>query len=180
LAGLFDRKGIKKQGSSLIVRYYTYMRSPVGELLLAGSNDALELIAFSSGSKARGADSDWERWDHPFRRVRKQLEEYFAGKRKVFDLKLAPAATPFQARVLGQLLKIPFGETCSYIDIARSLDSPRAARAVGMANANNPIPIVIPCHRVVGANGSLTGFGGGLPSKRFLLDLEAANSGLFG
>ena len=156
------------------------MPSPVGELLLAGSEDALEVIGFSTGSKARGANSDWERWDHPFRRVRRQLEEYFAGKRKVFEIELAPAATPFQARVLDQLLRIPYGETCSYIDIARSLDNPKASRAVGMANGNNPIPIIIPCHRVVGANGSLTGFGGGLPSKRFLLDLETSNSGLFG
>jgi len=155
------------------------MPSPVGELLLAGTEDALEVIGFTSGSKARGADTGWERWDYPFRRVRKQLEEYFAGTRKVFEVELAPAATPFQSKVLEQLLKIPYGETCSYIDIARSLGNPRASRAVGMANGNNPIPIIIPCHRVVGANGSLTGFGGGLPNKRFLLDLETSNSGLF-
>ncbi len=155
------------------------MPSPVGELLLAGTEDALEVIGFTRGSKARGADMGWERWDHPFRRVRKQLEEYFAGKRKVFEVPLAPAATPFQSKVLKQLLKIPYGETCSYIDIARSLGNPKASRAVGMANGNNPIPIIIPCHRVVGANGNLTGFGGGLPNKRFLLDLETSNSGLF-
>lgn len=155
------------------------MPSPVGELLLAGTKDALSVIRFSMGSKAGGADAEWERWDHPFRQVRKQLEEYFAGKRKVFDVELAPEATPFQARVLDELLKIPYGETCSYIDIARALGNPKASRAVGMANGNNPIPLIIPCHRVVGANGSLTGFGGGLPNKRFLLDLETSNSGLF-
>lgn len=147
--------------------------------MLAGTEDALEVIGFSSGSKARGADSTWERWDYPFRAVRKQLEEYFAGKRKVFEVGLAPAATPFQSKVLEALLKIPYGETCSYIDIARALGNPKASRAVGTANGNNPIPIIIPCHRVVGANGSLTGFGGGLPNKRFLLDLETSNSGLF-
>jgi len=160
--------------------YYTYMPSPVGELLLAGDNDALQVIGFSSGNKARGANTEWERKDYPFRQVRKQLNEYFEGKRKTFDVELAPRATPFQAKVLDQLLKIPYGETCSYIDIARALDNPKASRAVGTANGNNPIPIIIPCHRVIGANGSLTGFGGGLPSKRFLLDLETSNSGLFG
>ena len=159
--------------------YYTYMPSPVGELLLAGSKEALSLIGFSSGSKARGADLSWERWDHPFQEVRRQLEAYFAGELKVFDVPLAPQATPFQARVLDELLKIPYGETCSYMDIAIALDNPKASRAVGMANGNNPIPVIIPCHRVVGSNGSLTGFGGGLPNKRFLLDLETSNSGLF-
>jgi len=160
--------------------YYTYMPSPVGELLLAGDHDALQVVGFSTGNKARGADPEWERKDYPFRSVRKQLNEYFAGKRKEFDLPLAPQATPFQARVLEQLQKIPYGATCSYIDIARALDNPKASRAVGTANGNNPIPIIIPCHRVIGSNGSLTGFGGGLPSKRFLLDLETSNSGLFG
>ena len=159
--------------------YYTYMPSTVGELLLAGSKDALNLIGFSSGSKARGADLSWERWDHPFQEVRRQLEAYFAGKLKVFDVPLAPQATPFQAKVLDELLKIPYGETCSYMDIAIALDNPKASRAVGMANGNNPIPVIIPCHRVVGSNGSLTGFGGGLPNKRFLLDLETSHSGLF-
>lgn len=163
----------------MTITHYTYMPSPVGDLLLAGSLDALALIGFTSGSKARGADPDWQRWDHPFQLVRKQLEEYFAGERKVFDVPLAPEATPFQARVLDELLKIPYGETCSYMDIAVALENPKASRAVGMANGNNPIPIIIPCHRVVGSNGSLTGFGGGLTNKRFLLDLETANSGLF-
>ena len=163
----------------LAITHYTFMPSPVGELLLAGNDDQLEVIGFSSGSKARGADPEWERWDYPFRFVRKQLLEYFAGERKVFELPLSPQATPFQARVLDELLKIPYGETCTYLDIAKTLGNPKASRAVGMANGNNPIPIIIPCHRVVGSNGSLTGFGGGLPSKRFLLDLEAANSGLF-
>ena len=147
--------------------------------MLGGTEDALEVIGFSRGSKARGADTTWERWDYPFRTVRKQLEEYFAGKRKHFEVGLAPAATPFQSKVLEALVKIPYGETCSYIDIARALGNPKASRAVGTANGNNPIPIIIPCHRVVGANGSLTGFGGGLPNKRFLLDLETSNSGLF-
>jgi len=160
--------------------YYTYMDSPIGRLLLAGDDEAIRVLGFSSGAKARGADPDWERFDEPFRAARKQLSEYFDGRRQVFDLPLAPDATPFQARVLEALQAIPYGETRCYRDIAEILGNPRAVRAVGGANGNNPIPILIPCHRVIGSNGSLTGFGGGLDCKRFLLDLERRHSGLFG
>jgi methylated-DNA-[protein]-cysteine S-methyltransferase len=159
--------------------HYTYMDSPIGRLLLAGSRDALALIGFSSGAKARGADPEWIRSDEYFGRVKKQLEEYFAGTRQQFDLELAPRTTPFQAQVLAALQQIPYGETCSYRDIAEAVGNPKAVRAVGGANGNNPIPIVIPCHRVIGSNGSLTGFGGGVDTKRFLLDLERRHSGLF-
>lgn len=160
--------------------FYSYMDSPIGRLLLAGDKNNLKVLGFSSGNKARGADADWERFDEPFREVKKQLEEYFAGKRKVFELKLVPDATPFQATVLQALQDIPYGETRTYGDIAESVGNPKAVRAVGGANGNNPIPIIIPCHRVIGSNGTLTGFGGGLESKRFLLDLETSHSGLFG
>ncbi len=160
--------------------YFSFMPSPVGELMLAGTRDALQVVGFSAGSKARGAASEWTRWDEPFQRARRQLNEYFEGSRKLFDLNLEPEATPFQSLVLDELLRIPYGETCSYLDIAQALDNPKGSRAVGLTNGNNPIPIIIPCHRVIGSNGSLTGFGGGLPAKRFLLDLERANSGLFG
>jgi methylated-DNA-[protein]-cysteine S-methyltransferase len=159
---------------------YSYMESPIGRLLLAGESDTIKVIGFSSGGKARGADPEWERFDEPFRGVKKQLEEYFAGERHQFDLDLAPDATPFQAQVLEELRHIPYGETRSYRDVAVAVGNPKAVRAVGGANGNNPIPIVIPCHRVVGSDGSLTGFGGGLDSKRFLLDLERRYSGLFG
>lgn len=159
---------------------YSYMESPIGRLLLAGENNTIKVIGFSSGGKARGADPEWERFDEPFRGVKKQLEEYFAGERHQFDLDLAPDATPFQAQVLEALQHIPYGETRSYQDVAVAVGNPKAVRAVGGANGNNPIPIVIPCHRVVGSDGSLTGFGGGLDSKRFLLDLERRYSGLFG
>ena len=98
----------------------------------------------------------------------------------ITEMTLAPRATPFQAQVLAQLQKIPYGETCSYRDIAVAIGNPKAVRAVGGANGANPIPIIIPCHRVIGSNGTLTGFGGGLDSKRFLLDLETRHSGLFG
>lgn len=162
------------------VTYYSFVPSPIGELLLAGSKTALQIVGFSSGDKARGADPKWQRWDQPFAQVRKQLREYFDGVRKVFELDLEPAATPFQARVLDELQRIPYGETRSYGELARTLGNPKASRAVGTANGNNPIPIIIPCHRVIGSTGNLTGFGGGLPVKRYLLDLEASHSGLFG
>jgi methylated-DNA-[protein]-cysteine S-methyltransferase len=158
---------------------YSYMDSPVGRLLLAGDEGALKVISFSSGSKARGPLPGWQRYDEPFRAVRQQLDEYFAGTRHAFDLKLAPQASPFQSRVLDALLAIPYGETRSYKDIAVALGNPRAVRAVGGANGSNPLPIVIPCHRVIGSGGGLTGFGGGLGNKRFLLDLERRHSGLF-
>jgi len=160
--------------------FYTYMDSPIGRLLLAGDRDNLKRVGFSSGGKARGADPEWERFDEPFRQVRRQLTEYFEGTRKVFDLPLAPDATPFQARVLEALAEIPYGETRSYRDVAVAVGNPKAVRAVGGANGSNPIPIVIPCHRVIGSDGTLTGFGGGLDTKRFLLDLERRHSGLFG
>ncbi|MEM7220294.1 MAG: methylated-DNA--[protein]-cysteine S-methyltransferase [Pseudomonadota bacterium] len=166
-------------GSADKPTYYTFMPSPIGQLLLAGNKAALSLVGFSSGHKARGADPNWERWDWPFARARQQLTEYFDGTRKVFELDLAPAATPFQSRVLAELVEIPYGETTTYLDIAKTLGNPKASRAVGLANGNNPIPLIIPCHRVIGSNGSLTGFGGGLPAKQYLLDFERANSGLF-
>lgn len=160
--------------------FYSYMDSPIGRLLLAGDKTTLKVLGFSSGNKARGADPEWERFDEPFRRAKKQLEEYFAGQRKVFELDVRPDATPFQSSVLEALVDIPYGETRTYGEIAESIGNPKAVRAVGGANGNNPIPIIIPCHRVIGSNGTLTGFGGGLDSKRFLLDLEASQSGLFG
>lgn len=159
--------------------FYSYMDSPIGRLLLAGDGKALKVIGFSSGNRARGADEGWERFDEPFREVKRQLQEYFDGVRRTFDLPLAPDATPFQAQVLEALQKIPYGETRTYKDVAGAVGNPRAVRAVGGANGANPIPIVIPCHRVIGSSGGLTGFGGGLESKRFLLDLERSHSGLF-
>jgi methylated-DNA-[protein]-cysteine S-methyltransferase len=161
------------------VMYYSYMDSPIGRLLIAGDAENLKVIGFSSGGKARGADPDWIRRDKLFTGVKEQLAEYFNGERQSFELDLAPAATPFQGRVLAALREIPYGETRSYRDIACVIGNPKAVRAVGGANGSNPIPIVIPCHRVIGSSGSLTGFGGGLETKRFLLDLERRHSGLF-
>ena len=159
--------------------YYSYTNSPIGQLLLAGDGQRLEVVGFSSGGKARGADSTWERFDEPFRTVKRQLSEYFDGRRHEFEVELAPRATAFQRKVLDYLLGIPYGETRSYLDVAVAIGNPKAVRAVGGANGNNPIPIIIPCHRVIGSNGTLTGFGGGIETKRYLLDLERSHSGLF-
>ena len=159
--------------------YYSYLQSPIGPLLLSGSSNELHGLYFSTGKKARGADHSWERADEPFLRVKKQLKEYFAGERKRFDLPLAPVGTDFQLSVLRALQEIPFGETRSYLEIAERIGNPKAVRAVGSANGNNPIALIIPCHRVIGSNGSLTGFGGGIDAKRFLLELESSRSGLW-
>lgn len=160
-------------------RVYTYLNSPVGALLLAGTADRLEVIGFPGGRKAMAPQSEWQRDDAAFEVARQQLGEYFAGSRRAFDLPIAPRATSFQARVLAALRQIPYGETRSYKEIAEAIGEPKAVRAVGGANGNNPLPIVIPCHRVIGSGGQLTGFGGGLDTKRFLLDLERRHSGLF-
>ena len=154
--------------------YYTRMESPVGRLLLAGT-DALSLIAFSRGPKSIAPKADWEGSDAPFlHRAATQLKEYFRGERRQFELELEPTGTPFQLTVLDALAKIPYGETRSYGEVAAQIGRPKAVRAVGAANGRNPLPIVLPCHRVIGADGSLTGFGGGIETKRYLLDLEGA------
>lgn len=157
--------------------FYSFAASPLGELLLAGCETNLRVIRFperrnGGAATAAAPEPGWQRRDDVFAAAKAQLAEYFAGTRRDFSLRLAPAATPFQATVLRALQAIPYGETRSYGEVARSLGRPRAVRAVGGANARNPLPIVIPCHRVVGADGGLTGFGGGLPAKRYLLRLE--------
>ena len=152
--------------------FYTYHETPVDRLLLAGGIDALTLIVFQGGKKARMPEPDWKESAAPFREAIRQLDSYFAGELKEFDLPLSPQGTPFQMKVWGELRKIPYGGTCSYGEIARRVGSPGASRAVGAANGANPLPIVVPCHRVIGGNGSLTGFGGGLPVKEALLNLE--------
>lgn len=153
---------------------YAWAESPVGRLLLAGA-DVLSLIAFPRGSNHNAPEADWKPSDAPFlRQAALQIEEYFRGIRRQFDLDLKPTGTPFQLDVLDALATIPYGETRSYGEIATQIGRPGAVRAVGAANGRNPLPIVLPCHRVIGADGSLTGFGGGLETKRYLLDLEGA------
>ena len=152
---------------------YNYIDSPIGSLLLAGEGEVLELIGFPEGKGKVIPGNDWQKSRDCFDAAESQLGEYFDGNRTTFDLDIAPSGTPFQLSVLDALLEIPFGQTASYRDIATRIGRPKAVRAVGAANGRNPLPIVIPCHRVIGANGSLTGFGGGLPAKEYLLGLEA-------
>jgi methylated-DNA-[protein]-cysteine S-methyltransferase len=152
--------------------YYTYMDSPVGRLLLAGNEKELRHISFPRGKGALKPERGWVPKEEPFREAIRQLQAYFAGTLKEFDLPLAPQGTPFQRAVWQVLRSIPYGATASYGQIARRIGKPKAMRAVGAANGRNPLPIVVPCHRVIGSDGSLTGFGGGLTTKQKLLDLE--------
>ena len=159
--------------------FYDYLESPIGPLLVAGNGDGLKRIEFPQpGNHGRRAkpEAGWEKSPRELRALRevtRQLNEYFAGKRTRFDLKLAPEGTKFQRQVWKALRRIPYGKTISYAELADRIGNPKAVRAVGGANGKNPIPIVIPCHRVIGADGSLTGFGGGLETKVALLALES-------
>jgi methylated-DNA-[protein]-cysteine S-methyltransferase len=155
--------------------YYRYLNTPIGDLLLAGDQDGLSLIGFPKGKMRHDPKPDWIFNEKPFVEACRQLDEYFSGKRKEFDLPLRLSGTDFQVRVLEELQQIPYGETTSYGDIAKRIGRPNAMRAVGAANGRNPIPIIIPCHRVIGKSGDLTGFGGGLDTKEALLRLEAEN-----
>ena len=157
--------------------YYCYLDTPIGELLLAGEGDALSMIGFPKGVMRRDPEPDWIYNEEPLENACTQLTEYFSGQRKDFDLPLKLDGTEFQVSVLEALLEIPYGETTSYGAIAKQIGRPKAVRAVGAANGRNPIPIIVPCHRVIGSSGDLTGFGGGLDTKEALLRLEAENSG---
>ena len=158
--------------------YYCYLNAPIGDLLLAGDDEALSLVGFPQGKMRHDPEPNWIYNEKPFAAARQQLEEYFAGERKDFDLPLHLSGTDFQVRVLEELQRIPYGETTTYGAIAERIGRPKAVRAVGAANGRNPIPIIIPCHRVIGSSGKLTGFGGGLDTKEELLRLEAENSAL--
>ena len=154
---------------------YTHIDSPVGELLLAADDGGLQLIEFASPRHPATRGSGWREGSNALiEQARAQLGEYFAGDRRAFDLPLSPRGTPFQLDVWRALQRIPYGATTSYAALASGIGKPSATRAVGAANGRNPLPIVVPCHRVIGADGSLTGFGGGLPIKQFLLALEGA------
>ncbi len=155
--------------------FYQYMESPVDPLLLAADAHGLLLIEFHTPRHPMARLPDWvERDNTILAATRRQLGEYFTASRQEFDLPLAPRGTPFQQEVWHTLATIPYGETISYAQLAQRVGKPTAMRAVGAANGRNPLPIVLPCHRVIGADGSLTGFGGGLPTKQFLLQLEGA------
>jgi methylated-DNA-[protein]-cysteine S-methyltransferase len=151
---------------------FTQIESPVGPLLLAADHTGLRNIVFVNGRHTARPDPTWHQDARLLHEPIRQLQAYFAGELETFSLPLAPAGTAFQLAVWRGLCAIPYGETISYGELARRLGNPNASRAVGLANGSNPIPIVIPCHRVIGSNGKLTGYGGGLPIKEKLLALE--------
>jgi methylated-DNA-[protein]-cysteine S-methyltransferase len=157
--------------------FYTRAPSPLGPLLLVGTADALTFIWLPSGRDRLDPEPDWVESVRPFKEAVRQLDAYFAGRLRQFDLPLAPDGTTFQRRVWRALCDIPYGETVSYGELARRIERPTAVRAVGAANGQNPISIVIPCHRVIGSDGRLVGYGGGLPAKSMLLDLERRGAG---
>jgi len=148
------------------------MDSPIGDLTLVATDGVLSGVFMVDQRHRPPTEVFGERDPSPFPEVIDQLETYFAGERTTFDLELAALGTPFQRSVWAALRRIPYGETASYGRIAQHVGRPGASRAVGLANGLNPICIIVPCHRVVGSDGSLTGYGGGLPRKQFLLDLE--------
>jgi methylated-DNA-[protein]-cysteine S-methyltransferase len=158
---------------------YSHLPSPLGDLLLVADEHGLRALYLPTGREHPGVQAGWVRDDRALAPAREQLAEYFAGQRRVFDLSLAAAGSRWQHRVWAALCEIGYGETASYGQLARELGVPNGARAVGLANGQNPISIIVPCHRVIGANGALTGYGGGLPAKQWLLSHEAAHSGLF-
>jgi methylated-DNA-[protein]-cysteine S-methyltransferase len=158
--------------------FYTNIESPVGPLLLAGDERGLHIVSFAAGTRAKKPRRDWKRESKPFAEVIRQLRAYFGGELKEFDLPLVLDGTEFQLLVWSNLRKIPYGETISYSELAERIGNPKAVRAVGLANGSNPIPIIIPCHRVIGKNGDLTGFGGGIAIKQKLLALESKQMSL--
>ncbi|MDQ1771173.1 methylated-DNA--[protein]-cysteine S-methyltransferase [Labilibaculum sp. A4] len=152
--------------------YYDILPSPVGNLLLVADDSGLKQIQFDEGNQSNGIKPNWIKDSNKLKTVADQLISYFANERTTFDVKLSPDGTAFQKQIWNQLLKIPYGKTCSYLDIALAINKPSACRAIGMANSKNPIPIIIPCHRVIGKNGKLTGYAGGLSNKAKLLEIE--------
>lgn len=152
---------------------YATLESPVGRLLFVGDGEALLRLHMQDPSEPPDVRDEWAHDPNAFPAARQQLAAYFAGDLTDFDLELDSAGTAFQKRVWKALTEIPYGQTVSYVDIARKIGNPTASRAVGSANRCNPIAIVVPCHRVIGASGKLTGYAGGLDRKQKLLDLEA-------
>ena len=151
---------------------YAVLPSPIGDLVVSGEDGAISGLAFADSPKA-GPLAAWRRDENAFREVATQLRAYFGGELTDFTVVLAPGGTRFQRRVWAELRAIPYGDTTTYARLAEIVERPRAVRAVGHANGRNPISIIIPCHRVVGSNGGLTGYGGGLSRKQWLLAHEA-------
>jgi len=159
--------------------HYTFMESPIGTLLLTGDRQSLCGVYICQQKHEPLVRPDWNHSDSMFEQPMLQLQEYFTGTRVSFDLPHSPKGTEFQKRVWLELCRIPYGTTCSYRELATEVGNSNASRAVGMANGKNPISIIVPCHRVIGADGSLTGYGGGLDAKKWLLSHESrfANRG---
>jgi methylated-DNA-[protein]-cysteine S-methyltransferase len=151
---------------------YAVVPSPIGELVVWGDDGQVRGLSFADSRTAAAVDSSWDCDETAFLQTKSQLAAYFAGELTEFKLELAPRGTEFQRRVWSALREIPYGTTTTYGRLAMQLGDPRAVRAVGLANGRNPIAIIIPCHRVVGSNGSLTGYGGGLDRKEWLLAHE--------
>ncbi len=156
---------------------YARVESPVGVVVVTGNRESVQGVWFE-GPPALGPMPAGVAGTGPVAEAVRQLSEYFARKRAAFDLPIAPAGTPFQRRVWDELQKVPYGDTVSYGEIARRIGHPTASRAVGAANGANPIPIIIPCHRAVGSDGSMTGYGGGVERKRTLLAIESGQAPL--
>ena len=155
------------------ITHYCYFDSPIGNLLIAGNLKALGLIAFPNQVGVHEIQDTWIQSVTPFQRAVDQLSEYFTGNLKEFSLECLLTGSEFQVNVFNELIKIPYGETRSYADLAESIGHPKAYRAVGSANGKNQLPIIYPCHRVIASNGDIGGFSGGLPIKRALLELES-------
>ena len=151
--------------------FYDIIHSPIGNLLILEGEKGIKQIHFST-SQEFSIQTDWEYNPFRLKESKKQLSEYFDGSRTSFTLTLDPDGTIFQKQIWNELCNIPYGQTCSYQDIANAIGKPSACRAIGMANSKNPIPIIVPCHRVIGKNGKLTGYAGGLDRKAKLLEIE--------
>jgi methylated-DNA-[protein]-cysteine S-methyltransferase len=151
---------------------YDTIESPIGRIVLAGNDGALSHVGLPESRKPLAIPQEWRRDSDSFAEARRQFDAYFSGSLREFTLKLSPQGTEFRLRVWEALCTIPYACTISYAELARRIGNPKASRAVGLANGANPLSIIMPCHRVIGANGSLTGYGGGLKAKQYLLDLE--------
>lgn len=159
------------------ITHYCYMDSPIGLFMLAGCEKGLRMVTFPSKQDVRKPKPEWKTDKPMFEQALAEFADYFAGDLQVFKTPIVlDDGTDFQKQVWQALIDVPYGELASYGDIAKAIDNPGASRAVGGANNANPIPIIVPCHRIIGSNKSLTGFGGGIDTKKYLLDLEARHA----
>ncbi len=158
------------------ITHFCYTDTPLGQLLLAGCEKGLRMISFPRGPQSHKPKPQWQSSRKLFTHARHELDAYFEGRLHSFTVPVVLEGSPFQRQVWTALCNIPYGEMASYGDIAKAVDNPGAARAVGGANNANPVPIIVPCHRVIGADKSLTGFGSGLPTKKYLLALESSHA----